>query len=57
MYWLIGIGIYLAGFVLTFWFHSRFLQMVIPPLALIRSVAWPLYWTTGWPRGQPLRMD
>lgn len=48
---------YLLGFVLCLWFHMTELQMVTFPLALLRSLFWPVYILTGWPHGTPLRMD
>jgi hypothetical protein len=50
-------GIWVMGAILVFAFHARYLQMVTPGLALLRAVVWPLYLTTGWPRGTPLSMD
>jgi hypothetical protein len=52
-----AIGIYATGFVLFFGMHLIFLQMVTPELALLRSLAWPVFWATGWPHGTPLPMD
>lgn len=51
------IGTYVAGFVVVLAFHLNFLQMVTPPLALLRAAVWPIYWATGWPHGSPVPMD
>lgn len=57
MMWVyIGSGIYVAGFILIFAFHIFLLQMVTPPLALLRAALWPLYVTTGRPHGAPVRI-
>lgn len=48
------IVVYGLGFIFTMYVHMTYLQMVIFPLALLRAVVWPMFWTTGWPRGEPL---
>jgi hypothetical protein len=51
------IGVYLFGFVVCLVGHLMFLQMVMPPLALLRSFVWPIFLVTGWPHGVPEPMD
>lgn len=51
------IGIYFFGFLFTIVTHALLLQMVTFPLALLRSIVWPIYVLTGWPGGSPLTMD
>lgn len=51
------IGLYVVGFVVVFAFHLVALQMVTPPLALLRALFWPIWFATGRPRGAPLPMD
>lgn len=51
------IGVYVLGFLVVFVGHIVYLQMVTPGLALLRALVWPIYWLTGWPAGEPLRMD
>lgn len=50
------IAVYLIGFVGTFLFNAG-LGMITPGLCLLRAFAWPAWWLTGWPSGQPLPMD
>lgn len=50
-------AIYLAGFLLTLVVNLAPLGMVTFGLALLRSLVWPIWITTGWPRGEPLPMD
>lgn len=49
--------IYLAGFLVTMVVSLAPLGMVTFRLALLRSLLWPVWITTGWPRGEPLPMD
>lgn len=49
LYVIIGVGIFVA--------HVLYLQMVTPGLAAMRALAWPVWMTTGWPRGEPTGMD
>ena len=49
--------IYLAGFLLTMVVNLAPLGMVTFGLALLRSLVWPVWIVTGWPRGEPLPMD
>lgn len=49
--------IYLGGFLLTMIVNLAPLGMVTFGLALLRSLVWPIWITTGWPRGAPLPMD
>jgi hypothetical protein len=45
------------GFLLTLVMHRLYSQMVTFPLAILRSLLWPVYIFTGWPYGTPLTMD
>ncbi len=55
MLWLIIIAIYGLGFFGTVWV---LLQLpVTPGLAFLRATVWPIFWLTGWPRGEQLPMD
>lgn len=49
------LAIYLIGVVVIFAIHTQ--TPVTLGLAVLRSVAWPIWVTTGHPRGVPLRMD
>lgn len=49
--------IYAAGFLLTLVVNLVPLGMVTFGLALLRSLLWPIWIVTGWPRGEPLPMD
>ena len=55
-YWWLILA-YIAGFCLVFLLHTFALQMVTFPLALLRSILWPLWLTTGLPHGRSLPMD
>lgn len=48
---------YAPGFLAVLLLHVVALQMVTFPLAVLRSVAWPLWIAFGWPHGTPLPMD
>lgn len=54
-WWIGGIAIYIVGFVLTMIVHVQL--PVTRGLALLRAAVWPVYITTGWPRGEPTMMD
>lgn len=54
-FWLL-FWIYLAGFAFFFWIELT-VGPVTPGLALLRALVWPIFWLTGWPHGQHLRMD
>jgi hypothetical protein len=49
--------LYLVGFVVTMVVNLGPLGMVSFGLALLRSFVWPIWITTGWPRGEQLSMD
>lgn len=49
--------IYAAGFLLTLVVNLVPLGMVTFGLALLRSLVWPIWIVTGWPRGEPFPMD
>lgn len=50
-------AIYLTGFLVTMVVNLAPLGMVTFRLALLRSLLWPVWITTGRPRGEPLPMD
>ena len=50
-------AIYLTGFLVTMVVNLAPLGMVSFGLALLRSILWPVWIVTGWPRGEPIPMD
>ena len=50
-------GIYVVGFLLTFYFHIEMSPNATLSLVFVRCAVWPIYWATGWPHGVPLAMD
>lgn len=52
----IAFRVYVIGFVLVFGFNIA-LGPITMGLSLMRGAVWPVYVTTGWPHGTPLRMD
>ena len=48
--------IYVAGFVLTYIVNIN-IGPVTPGLSLLRAFVWPLWWLTGKPEGERMRMD
>lgn len=54
IWWLVGVayGIVVVG--------AMYINSQLPvtlPLALLRSIVWPIWLTTGWPHGQRMPMD
>lgn len=54
---ILGMAIYFTGVVAFLALHIACLPMVTFPLALLRSLVWPIFWATGWPHGTPMTMD
>lgn len=46
---------YLIGFCFTLWANRQ--MPVTDGLAVARSFLWPIWLTTGWPKGEPMQMD
>lgn len=55
--WLFLLIVYAAGFLVTMVVNLAPLGMVTFGLALLRSLVWPVWITTGRPCGTPLPMD
>ena len=53
----IVMAVWAVGFGITLHWHSVMAPNATLALMALRSTVWPLFWATGRPRGQPMRMD